>query len=202
MIAYIKGSLEAIGEDHIVIDNSNLGYEIRVPLSLLNELPKLGEDLKVFTYLYVREDAMQLYGFISEADLAVFKLLLTVSGIGPKGALGILSCLTSDALAYAVMTDDDVAISKAPGIGKKTAQRVIIDLKDKLKVADLQTIGKSNATLNSPVSEEKGMMNEAVAALIALGYTNSEALKVTKNIKTFDSVEDILKQALKQLAII
>lgn len=200
MIAYVKGTLEAVGDDCIIIDNNNLGYEVRIPTSLIPQLPGIGEEMKIFTYLYVREDAMQLYGFVSEDDLNVFKLLLTVSGIGPKGALGILSSLSADQLRYAILMNDDTAITKAPGVGKKTAQRLIIDLKDKLKMKDFDNLTAPESLSPTHNANLSDMMSEAVQALISLGYSNSEAVKVTKAIKTYDCVEDILKQALKQLA--
>lgn len=200
MIAYVKGSLESIGEDNLTIENNSIGYEIRIPSSLIPQLPSIGDDIKIFTYLYVREDAMQLYGFISEDDLNVFKLLLTVSGIGPKGALGILSALSADQLRYAILTNDDVLITQAPGVGKKTAQRLIIDLKDKLKMKDIGTKSAQDGSLSSASVLSSDMLSESVQALISLGYSSSEALKVTKSIVNYTSVEDILKQALKQLA--
>lgn len=201
MVAYIKGTLEYSKEDHIVVDNNGLGYEIKIPLSILSELPPIGESIKVYTYLYVREDAMLLYGFISEDDLNVFKLLLTVNGIGPKGALAILSSLSPDALRLAVVTGDDQIIAKAPGIGKKTAQRLIIDLKDKLKPTNLDDLVNKDRLDSANIGlGENDIMNEAVAALVSLGYTNSEAIKATKGLKELNTVEEILKHALKQLA--
>jgi len=201
MVAYIKGTLEYSKEDHIVVDNNGLGYEIKIPLSILSELPPIGESIKVYTYLYVREDAMLLYGFLSEDDLNVFKLLLTVNGIGPKGALAILSSLSPDALRLAVVTGDDQIIAKAPGIGKKTAQRLIIDLKDKLKPTNLDDLVHKDRLDSANIGlGENDIMNEAVAALVSLGYTNSEAIKATKGLKELNTVEEILKHALKQLA--
>lgn len=201
MIAYIKGTLEFSGEDHIIVDNNGLGYEIKIPLSILPELPPIGDILKVFTYLYVREDAMVLYGFLSEDDLNVFKLLLTVNGIGPKGALAILSAMTPDALRMAVVTGDDHSISKAPGIGKKTAQRLIIDLKDKLKISNLDDLAQKDTLNSRDVGyNENDSISEAIAALITLGYTSTEAVKATKGLNDLTSVEEVLKYALKQLA--
>lgn len=200
MIAYIKGTLELINEDSIIMDNNGLGYEIKIPLSILPELPAIGDTFKAFTYLYVREDAMMLYGFLSQDDLNIFKLLLTVNGIGPKGALAILSAMSTDALRMAVISGDDNAIAKAPGVGKKTAQRLIIDLKDKLKFSDFDHFNQSNATNIGQTFIEKDMISEAIAALITLGYSNSEAVKATKGLKDVDTVEEVLKHALKQLA--
>lgn len=202
MISYIKGSLEHIGEDTIVIDNNGRGYEIRIPFSVIPELPPIGEEIKIHTYLYVREDAMLLYGFLSGDDLDVFKKLLTVNGIGPKGALGILSTVTPDELRFAIIADDDKTIAKAPGIGKKTAQRLIIDLKDKLKLKDYENSVSNEVNTNNMTEGLHDIRNEAIQALISLGYTNTEAVKVVRNIKDYNTVEDIIKQALKQLAIL
>lgn len=202
MISYIKGTLEAIGEDYIVIDNQCIGYELKIPLSTLSNLPSLGDELKIFTYLYVRDDAILLYGFASSDDLSIFKLLLTVSGIGPKGALSILSTLTPDSLRYAILTGDDKAISKSPGIGKKTAQRLIIDLKDKIKLTNISVISDNDLGLSSSDLQPTDSINEVILGLVSLGYTNSEAMKAIKACKDSKdmNVEDLLKEALKQLA--
>lgn len=196
MIAYIKGILESINEESIIIEQNNFGYEIRIPTSIIEQLPPIGDSVKIYTYLYVREDAMILYGFLSQEDLNIFKLLITVNGIGPKGALGILSAISIEALKLAILTNDDNLITKAPGVGKKTAQRLIIDLKDKLKKSTEES-PLMDVSFNNYGSD---LVNEAISALISLGYSQSESSKAVKNIKRFDSVEDILKQALKQLA--
>jgi Holliday junction DNA helicase RuvA len=199
MITYIKGMLEDIQEDYIVLDHGGIGYEIKVPLSIIPNLPKSGEEIKIFTFLYVREDAMVLYGFLSEDDLRIFKLLLTVNGIGPKGALAILSVLTPDELRMAVITEDDGAITKAPGIGKKTALRLIIDLKDKLKMKEFAgVIGKEME--NASVILNMDAKEEAVSALISLGYSNHEAQKAVRGYTGETTVEEVLKYALKQLS--
>lgn len=197
MIAYIKGVLETINEDSIIVEQNFIGYEIKVPTSMFDYLPSIGENIKIYTYLYVREDAMLLYGFLSREDLDVFKLLLTVNSIGPKGALGILSAINIDALKLAVLTGDDSIITKAPGVGKKTAQRLIIDLKDKLKIKSIEDLPKSEIPANN---QSLTVVDEAISALISLGYSQSESSKAVKNIGKYESVEDILKQALKQLA--
>lgn len=197
MISYIKGKLEYIGEDLIVVDNNDIGYEIRIPLSVISNLPHIGEDIKIYTYLYVREDAMILFGFLSMDDIDVFKKLLSVNGIGPKGALGILSTIAPDDLRYAIICDDVAAISKAPGIGKKTAQKLILDLKDKLKLKDY-TEAISSEVENAVTNTDN--KNEAIQALIALGYNNTEAVKAIRHIKEYTSTEDLIKKALKELA--
>ena len=160
-----------------------------------------GEEVKVYTYLHVREDAMILFGFLTKDDLFVFRLLLGVSGIGPKGALAILSVMTTDDLRFAVLGDDAKAIAKAPGVGAKTAQRLILELKDKLSLEDAfeQKLAKND---NPVQNKAKGAKNEAIEALVALGYSSSEALKALNGIEITDDtdVEDILKAALKNMA--
>lgn len=136
MYAYIKGTLEETGEDYIVVEAGGIGYQIFTTGQTFQYLPSMGEEVKVYTYLHVREDAMILFGFLTKDDLFVFRLLLGVSGIGPKGALAVLSVMTTDDLRFAVLGDDAKAIAKAPGVGAKTAQRLILELKDKLSLED------------------------------------------------------------------
>ena len=132
MYAYISGKLEGVAEDAVIIDNHGIGYQILVPSSTLDRLPSVGGEVKVYTYLQVREDAMVLFGFLTKEELELFKRLITVTGIGPKGALAILSTLSVDDLRFAILSGDAKAIAAAPGIGVKTAQRVILDLKDRM----------------------------------------------------------------------
>ncbi|BCN30499.1 Holliday junction branch migration protein RuvA [Anaeromicropila herbilytica] len=204
MISYIKGELAEISDELIVVESNSMGYEIRVPMSVVNQLPSVGDDVKIYTYLYVREDALNLYGFLTRDDLNVFKLLITVNGIGPKGALGILSTISPDDLRFAVLSDDVKAISKAPGIGTKTAGKLILELKDKLKLEDAFEKKLENS-LGASVGENTttDSKNEAIQALVALGYSNTEALKAVRQVTiTSDmSVEDILKQSLKKISL-
>ncbi len=137
MISYIKGALGAVEDDVIVVETGGIGLAVHVPLSLLEELPPLGEEVTVYTYFQVREDAMTLYGFLHRQDREMFKQLLGVNGIGPKGALGILSVMRPDELRIAIVGGDAKAISRAPGIGAKTAQRLILDLKDKVDLEEV-----------------------------------------------------------------
>lgn len=205
MYSYIKGELVEISEEAIVVDNHGIGYNIRIPGSILDSLEGIGQEIKIYTYTYVREDIMQLYGFLTRDDLNVFKLLIGVSGIGPKGALAILSVMTPDDLRFAVLGEDDKTIAKAPGIGKKSAQRLIIELKDKMDLneafalkteheAEKQTVGSAKSTIK----------NEAVQALVALGYSSTEAMKAVKNVEITEeiTVEEVLKAALKQMALL
>lgn len=203
MYSYIKGTLEETGEDKIVLDNHGIGYNIYVPVTVLNAIAPVGSEVKVYTYLNVKEDAFCLYGFLTKDDIKVFKLLLGVGGIGPKGALAILSVMSTDDLRFAVMGGDAKAIAKAPGVGAKTAQRVILELKDKLHIEDVFE-EKDMPQVSGGVSETKTVKNEAVQALVALGYSSSEALSVLSKIEITEelNVEDVLKAALKQMAIL
>lgn len=201
MYSYIRGTLEEIGEDKIVVDNQGIGYNIYVPGSVLDRVAAVGSEVKIFTYLHVKEDALTLYGFLTKDDIKVFQLLLGVSGIGPKGALAILSVLSTDDLRFAVVGGDAKAIAKAPGVGAKTAQRVILELKDKLELEDVfEPKDTPGIAVKPEVNTVKG---EAVQALMALGYSSSEALSVLSKIEiTEDSdVEGVLKAALKQMAL-
>src|SRR5690554_1437219 len=131
MIGYITGDLTVVSQDSIIIEQAGIGYELTVPSSAINNLPSIGSDVKIYTYLHVREDILALYGFLNHDDLKVFKLLITVSGIGPKAAIGILSALTPDDLRFAILSEDVKAITQAPGVGPKTAKKLILELKDK-----------------------------------------------------------------------
>ncbi|TCK98215.1 Holliday junction DNA helicase subunit RuvA [Natranaerovirga hydrolytica] len=202
MFAFIKGKLYDIDEDTMIIENNNIGYDIKVPLSVIHQLPMIGEEVIIHTYLYVREDIMALYGFLTKDDLNIFKKLITVSGIGPRGALGILSTISPDELRFAVIGEDVKTISKAPGIGKKTAQKLILELKDKLNLED--TLKNPNTAQSETIFEAKDIKSEAVQALVALGYTHTEALKAIRTIVITDdtTVEDIIKEGLKKLSML
>ena len=202
MIHFICGDLEETGADYVVLNNQGIGYLIYTPTSVLDELPAIGKLVKMYTYMYVREDQLALYGFLSRDDLQIFKLLIGVSGIGPKGALGILSTISPNQFRFAVMAGDSKTISKAPGIGPKTAQKLIIELKDKLKLEDMfedATESSQETAGINPRAEKETMM-----ALVALGYSESEAFKALKSISITPDMdsEKILKLALKQMLII
>ena len=203
MYSYIKGELAEINTDHIVIDVNGIGYMIFIPSQALDYLPAIGEIIKVHTYLYMREDAMILYGFLTKDELEIFKLLITVSGIGPKGGLAFLSTLSADDLRFAVLSGDSKAIAKAPGVGSKTAQRVIIDLKDKLSLEDAfeKKLEHENEKIN--IASNSQVKNDAVMALNALGYSSSESLKAVSKVEITEEmdVEDVLKAALKHMSI-
>lgn len=201
MLSYIKGTLEGVESDRIVIESSGIGYELFVPTSLFNELPSIGDDLKVYTYMHVREDAMILFGFLTSEDKGTFKQLITVNGIGPKGAMGILSVLSTYELKLAIMNNDVKAICLAPGVGKKTAQKLILDLKDKLKLDDY-TLAVANEVNTGNGITSVNILDEAVEALVSLGYSNHEAIHAVKGLNHLTTVEAIIKEALKALAMI
>lgn len=203
MYSYIKGVLTDVEEEVVVVEAGGIGYNIHTTGQTFRNLPSIGEEVKLYTYLNVREDAMILYGFVTKDDLRVFKLLIGVNGIGPKGALAILSVMTTDDLRFAVLGEDAKAISKAPGVGAKTAQRLILELKDKLSLEDAFEQKLAN-TSEQPAANSNGAKGEAVQALVALGYSSSEALKAVNGVETAEDmdVEDILKAALKNMAFL
>ena len=202
MIAYIKGTVEEILEDRVILEAGNMGYNIFMPMGAVEHLLHKGQEIKIHTYLNVKEDALQLFGFLTRDDLNTFKLLLGVNGIGPKAALGILSGLTADELRFAVLADDIKTISRAPGIGKKTAQKLILELKHKF---DIQEVLETKAEhMQAPGTEDTDLSDvkkEAVEALTALGYSGTDALRAVKKVElTPDmSVEKLLKLALKNM---
>jgi Holliday junction DNA helicase RuvA len=196
VIGFVEGIIEYIDVDKIVVNNNGVGYNVFMPASQIDTL-NVDETVRVFTYLNVREDAMQLFGFLTRDDLEVFKLLITVNGIGPKGGLAVLSTITTDDLRVAVISEDAKAISKAPGIGAKTAQKVIIELKDKLNLEDvLEPKLDANFQVN-----DNNSMSEAVMALVALGYSQADAYRAVKSIDNIEEldVENVIKMALKKI---
>ncbi len=199
MITYVRGQLTEVTANSIVLEAYGIGYEIMIPASMFGKLDSIGNEMKIYTYQNVKEDALDLYGFLTRDDLEIFKLLITVNGIGPKGALNILSAMTPDDLRIAVLSDDVKKIQSAPGIGGKTAQKVILDLKDKLTLSDIVSTGDIIPD-NSAVAS--GAKEEAIEALASLGYSASEALKTVNGLQLTEDMdsEDILKAALKKLA--
>ena len=207
MISYIKGPLTEIRGDMIVIEAGPVGLEVRVPLSLLDELPKVGEEVKIYTYFQVREDSMSLYGFLSRQDREMFQQLLGVNGVGPKGALGILSALRPDDHRLAILSGDAKAISRAPGIGVKTAQRVFLDLKDKVSADDILSSVAEDGESSGDISWQGSggdAVKEAIQALVALGYTNAEAARAVRRTEVTDTMtaEEILKASLRHLSFL
>lgn len=198
MIAFVRGNLVSSGSDNIILECNGIGYRIYVPQPLLYKLPKPGGELLVHTHYYVREDGITLYGFLEEQELQLFELLITTSGIGPKGALGMLGATAPESLVQAILQEDLVTLTKLPGIGKKTGQRMIIELKDKL--------GKLWSSLELPTAEPEETADttdmDAVLALMALGYQQKEArqavAKVVEGSAGFNT-EQLIKLALREL---
>ena len=195
MIHFIKGQLDTVAEQQIVVENRGIGYEILVPASVIQKLPRIGNEVKIYTYMHVREDAREM-----------LQLLITVNGIGPKGALGILSIMDTDALRFAILSDDAKSISKAPGIGAKTASKLILELKDKVDFEEagdtMLTQGEQNAAEAAAGAGDVGYRaNDAIQALVALGYSSTEAVKAVKKVTLTEEMttEDILKASLKYL---
>ena len=206
MYAYLKGTLEEITEDNIVVEVGNIGYNVKVSTTTAELLPGLGNEVKIYTYTLVREDTFSLYGFLTRDDLEIFKKLITVNGIGPKGGLAILSVMNADALRFAIMAGDAKSIAKAPGVGNKTAERVILDLRDKISLEDtLHGLSDPADTVGGVISAGAGadhvMKKEAIEALVALGYSASDATNAVKKVEVDEdtTVESILKMALKYM---
>ncbi len=206
MFHYISGKLAYATPGICVVDAGGVGFKLTISQNTYDALPprltaQTPPEVKLYTYMAVREDGIELYGFISETELSSFKMLISVSGVGPKAAMSILSLLSPEKFALAVCTEDRKAISKASGIGPKTAARIILELKDKLlKQTDI-TIAESGIS-DGQISAmpSKGKLSEAQDALMVLGYTRAEAISVLKNIDTSAmELEDIIKSALKLL---
>ncbi len=202
MIAYVNGIVEDIGENNTVVDVNGFGINVNISPDTASRLPGIGEPVKLYTYTCVREDAFQLYGFLSGSELEIFKKLITVNGIGPKGGLAILSVMGADDLRYAIMSGDAKAISKTPGIGPKTAQRVILDLKDKISIDDV-LIGREIAATaaNSGLKADTPQKKEAIEALVSLGYGQTESARAVNAVEGIEDMDAgaVLKAALKKM---
>ncbi len=198
MYAYFKGIIAAKEPDLVIVEVNGIGYNIRVSAGTASALPPVGEETKLYTYTAVREDAIALYGFLTKDDLDIFKLLIGVNGIGPKGGQSILSVMSPDDLRFAIVSGDAKMIAKAPGIGAKTAQRIILDMRDKVSLEDTLHADTRAVRFDDAVSDSA---REAVEALTALGYGVTEAARAVKEVKGAEqmAVEDILKASLKYL---
>ncbi len=190
MYAFIQGLIESIGVGTVVLNCNGIGYEINVSTETLNRLPAIGKAVKLYTHFHVREDAMELFGFLSMEEKEVYQLLISVSGVGPKVGLAIMSVFNPDSFIYAIINGDVKAIAKAQGVGPKLAQRIILELKDKFKGYAVSEDREVFATVTSET-------NEAVEALTSLGYTVNEATKAVTGLE--GSVEQIVGEALKRL---
>lgn len=202
MIAYVNGILDDVAGDNAVIDVNGIGYNVKISADTASRLPGAGEPVRLYTFTSVREDAIQLYGFLSRDDLAIFRKLITVNGIGPKGGLAILSVMGGDDLRYAIMSGDAKAIAKAPGIGPKTAQRVILDLRDRISIDDV-LINKeiADTAAGSGLKIDTPQKKEAIEALMSLGYGQTESAKAVNAIEGIEDMDSgaVLKAALKKM---
>ena len=196
MFAYIKGTLQSKANDYVIVECNNIGYKIFMPSTSIDKLNDLESSVKIYTYYYVREDNISLYGFLEEEQLRMFELLLSVSGIGAKSANIILSCITPSAFALAIITNDVSQLVKIQGIGPKSAQRIILELKDKVKTDE--AVDKNSDIKAALIDDSKS--SEAVAALKVLGYNLKDIEKVIESIDISSmQVEDIIRQALIKL---
>ena len=204
MIAFLKAEIADLTEGSVVLDVNGVGYEVLVPGQLLSMLEGIGSRVKLYTYMQVREDAVVLFGFLTKDDLQMFRLLTGVSGVGPKAGLNILSTLGADDLRFAILADDVKRIAKTPGIGAKTAQKIILELKDKLDLQDVFEKKSASGQITPEAAAAAGsqVVQEAVEALVALGYGSTEALKAVRSVQPAEDmdVETVLKEALKRMA--
>lgn len=199
MYYYIKGKLAVKGESYVVVDVSGIGYKIYTSLNCVEKAGAIGDDITVYTYLNVREDAMELYGFISEEERKMFLLLISVSGVGPKAGLALLSVATASELATAIITGNEKLLTKASGVGPKAAKRIILELKDKI---DNEALGIDTEDMTYSATEEiiSDSRAEAMSALVVLGYGAQEAKNVLLKLDATLSTEELIKKALVQLA--
>ena len=200
MYAYIKGKLEYKHNDYIVVEAGGVGYKIFTAHSTIQSIGALGSEVKVYTHLYVREDIMNLYGFATHEELGMFELLITVSGVGPKAAISLISSLSPSKFGLAVITGDAKELTKAQGIGNKMAQRVILELKDKIKKEQLAASGAASSD-SGDIAGGNARVTEAISALMMLGYTALEASRAVSAVYSEDmDLESIIRGSLKGLA--
>ncbi len=201
MIAFLKGTIAAIEMDGVILEVNQVGYRIYMPVSEIERELGIGQEVCIHTYLYVKEDALSLFGFLRRDDLMLFEQLLTVNGIGPKAALSILSQLSADDLRFAILSDDASSIAKAPGVGKKTAQKLILELKDKLSLEDAFEEKVSHQQAANGTGALTKAAEDAIEALVALGYSATEARRAVQAVpdQETEDVETLLREALKNL---
>ena len=199
MYEYIKGKYIGINKDYIIVENNGIGYKIFTSGATMSAMPKSGEEVQLYLEQIVREDFIGLYGFETKEELEMFKLLLGINGVGAKAALSLLSISRINNLKYAIITGDDKQLCKAPGIGKKTAGRIILELKDKLSKEDMIIDSEGLEEISGDNENYAIKMNEALGALLALGYSEKEAELAIKKANKEESVENIIKECLKNL---
>ncbi len=195
MFEYIKGQFIGINKDYVVIENNGIGYKVFTSGGTLAMMPKINETVQLFLQQIVREDFIGLYGFLTKEEINMFNLLLTISGVGSKAALSLLSISSVTNLKYAILSGDEVALMRAPGIGKKTAQRIILELRDKLGKAE----GRGTSPEYQLRDEQSSNFDEALAALMSLGYTEKEAQRALNTVDKTESLENMIKNCLKGL---
>ncbi|HHQ4189010.1 TPA: Holliday junction branch migration protein RuvA [Clostridium perfringens] len=199
MYEYIRGQFQGISNDYVVIELNNIGYRIFTSGNTMSNMPKVGDEVLLYLEQIVREDFIGLYGFTTREELEMFKLLLSINGVGAKAALSLLSISTVNNLKYAIMMGDEKHITRAPGIGKKTAQRIILELKDKLKPDELTSEEEQLIEGINDNSDYSFNINETLSALMALGYTEKEAQKALEKVDKTLSIENMIKESLKLL---
>lgn len=198
MFEYIIGEYKGLKNDYVIIENNNIGYKIFTSGSTIAKMPSIDEKVKLFLQQIVREDFIGLYGFLTEEELEMFNILITINGVGAKAALSLLSISTVINLKYAILTGDEKHIVRAPGIGKKIAQRIILELKDKFKSDEI--LGENSETDSTDEGiQNSSSLSEVVAALISLGYSEKEAEKALNSVDKTASVEIMIKDCLKML---
>lgn len=197
MIAFLRGKVLNVASDHVIIDVNGVGYQVFIPASLAGHFSSIGKEVDLFTYFHVKEDQIQLFGFLDSGDKEIFKMLLEVEGIGPKLALGILSSVSKEELAQAIVEEKISLLTKLPGVGKKTAQRLVLELKDKIVKSNLIT------KFDKPSNQELEVYHDALQALLSLGYSQKEVepvLQATLNAKGHNIAIDVLiKSVLQEL---
>lgn len=201
MIAFVRGELADITAEAAVVDAGGVGYAILMPARHLSQLPPIGSEVMIHTHMQVKEDDQQLFGFLDKEDLVIFKKLISVSGVGPKGALSILSQLTASELHFAVISDDAKTISNAQGIGKKTAEKIVLELRDKFDSDEFLAAAGFDNLQPGVASGEPSEVSEAVEALVALGYSKSDAMHAIRGVDGAEemSAEELIRQALGNL---
>lgn len=195
MYEYIRGTYAGMNKDYIIVENDGVGYKIYTSGSTLAKIPKIDEQIMLYLQQIVRQDFIGLYGFLTREELNMFNLLLTINGVGAKAVLSLLSISNVNNLKYAILSGDENTIIRAPGIGKKIAQRIILELKDKIQKEQSNICQGGNIEAD----ENTGKASEALEALMSLGYSGKEAEKAMKTIDEKDSIENIIKNALKFL---
>lgn len=199
MFAYIEGTIEEIAADYIVLDHQGIGYQIYLPVSDLERLVRGTHNVRIYTHFQVSENGVALFGFLTKEEKEMFGMLLSVNGVGPKAAIAVLGSLTFDELRFAILSDDAKTIAKAPGIGPKSAKRIILDLKDKIDMEEAIGVRVGGAA----IAAEASVKNDTVAALVALGYSGTEALRAYQSIENAEEldVDTALKECLKKMAL-